>query len=95
MDEWYPGGKDRYQSYTQGITLNASSTQHKPQVAYMVVSHEFTNIRGGAVGLVEEMRNALRDKERAHDIRRRLQLTLAHDAYVGRILAEKSGPPGK
>ena len=47
MDEWYSGGKDRYQNYTQGITLNASSTQHKPQVAYMVVSHEFTNIRGG------------------------------------------------
>ena len=61
----------------------------------MVLCHELTNIRGGAAGMVEELVRALKDKERASDIRKRLQLTLAHDAYISRILPEKAGPPAR
>ena len=44
---------------------------------------------------MEELVRALKDKERASDIRKRLQLTLAHDAYISRILPEKAGPPAR
>ena len=61
----------------------------------MVLCHELTNIRGGAGNRVEELVRALKTKDRAADIRKRLQLTLAHDAYINRMIPDQVSASSK
>ena len=73
------------------MRVRASIPLHKLQMVIMVFCHELNNIRDGATAneQIEELLRAMKTKERVSDIRKRLQLTLVHDAKINKILPEK------
>ena len=54
----------------------------------LILIHELTNAFGDPVHRVKGMIVALRDRDNASLVRMRLQLTLACDAFAGRLLPD-------
>ena len=81
-----PGAPQR--DLTEGCTVPADTPHFTPLQTLMILVHELTNAFGDPGYRVKGMIATLRDGNNAGLVRMRLQLTLACDAFAGRLLPE-------